>query len=89
MARRLQHLLPVELPDEAGNEPASVRGVHPGPSIVQVLVAQAGVVVGEVDARLPGFGAQHDGRYIEPFGRVGDLHPEPVRVQEMADVGPG
>ena len=54
-----------------------------------VLVAQPGVVVGEVDAGPPGARVQHEGGYAEPLGRLGGLDAEPVRVDQVADVGPG
>ena len=40
----------------------------------------------------PGFqvrGSQHDGRHAEPVGRLGGLDAEPVRVDQVADVGTG
>ena len=85
----VEHLRAVEVSDVAGDEPVAVERVHPRPAVVQLLVAQAGVVVRQVDAGLPAAGVQHHGRYAEPVGRLGDLEAQPVRVDEVADVGPG
>ena len=47
------------------------------------------MVVLQVDARLPAARVQHDSGYAEPVGRLGHLEAQPVRVDEVADVGPG
>ena len=47
------------------------------------------MVVHQVDAGLPAAGVQHHGRYAEPVGRLGHLEAQPVRVDQVADVGPG
>ena len=73
----------------ADHELAAVGGVDAGPPVVEVLVAQPGMVVLEVDARLPGLRVQHDRGYVEPLGRLGGLEPEPSWVDEVAHVGPG
>ena len=71
----------------ADDQLSAVGGVHPRPPVVEVLVAQTGVVVVEVDTGHPGLRVEDHGRHAEPAGRLCGLEAEPVRVDRWQTSG--